>query len=162
MRYAKTRRLQLLALLLALGLTVSAAGPAAGDEASPAPIGRVKTVSGHASITTGEHPRTAVVGAPIYLRDIVETPGDGSLGIVFADESRLALGPDTRLTVDEYVYSPEATTGSFVTRMLRGSLLYVSGLIAKLAPESVRVETPAGTVGIRGTRFLLTLVRETE
>jgi hypothetical protein len=32
---------------------------------------------------------------------------------------------------------------------------YLSGIIAKLSPESVRFETPVGNVGIRGTKFAI-------
>jgi hypothetical protein len=156
MRHPESSPLRLFAPLLAVCLAAPAA--AAGD--GPVPIGRVKTVAGQAAIVSGDAPRAALPGVPVYLHDVVETGSDGSVGIVFADESRLALGPDTRLTVDEFVYRPEAGAGSFLTRMVRGSLLYVSGLIAKVSPDAARVETPAGTLGIRGTRFLLTLVRE--
>ena len=34
------------------------------------------------------------------------------------------------------------------------ALLYVSGVIAKLSPDSVKVRTPVATVAVRGTRFL--------
>jgi len=37
--------------------------------------------------------------------------------------------------------------------MLKGTAAFVSGIIGKLAPESVRFETPVATIGLRGTRF---------
>lgn len=134
--------------------------PAAGATvATPeTPIGRVKSVDGRASITTGDRQRAAAPGEPVYLHDVVETAGDGSLGIVFSDESRLSIGPDTRLTVDEYVFAPAEGEASFLARMARGTLLFVSGLIAKISPGAAAVETPVGTLGIRGTRFLVKLV----
>ena len=36
-------------------------------------------------------------------------------------------------------------------RVVRGVAAYVSGRIAKLAPDAVRLETPAAIVGVRGT-----------
>ena len=36
----------------------------------------------------------------------------------------------------------------------KGTLQYVSGIIAKLKPDAVQVKTPAGIIGVRGTRFL--------
>jgi len=33
--------------------------------------------------------------------------------------------------------------------------MFVSGLIAKLSPSSVALQTPVGTLGVRGTRFLV-------
>ena len=34
---------------------------------------------------------------------------------------------------------------------VRGAAAYVSGHIAKLAPDAVRLETPTAIVGVRGT-----------
>ena len=147
------------AVLAVLALLAATLTPAAAAEERKA-IGRLKEVAGTATIVSGEQTRPARPGEPIYLLDVVETAGDGSLGIVFTDESRLSIGPDTRLTVDEYVYAPARGEASFVTRIVRGTLLYVSGLIAKVAPGSSRVDTPVGTLGIRGTRFLVKLVEE--
>jgi hypothetical protein len=36
-------------------------------------------------------------------------------------------------------------------------MVYLSGLIGKLAPESARFETPVASIGIRGTRFAVKL-----
>src|SRR3989304_1617125 len=40
-----------------------------------------------------------------------------------------------------------------LARFSKGTLAYISGLIGKLAPESVRFETPVASIGIRGTYF---------
>lgn len=146
-----------LAILLVTLLALAGVASAENE-----PIGRVKTASGTVTITTAGQARTVEVGAPIFLDDVLETGADGSLGLVFSDESRLTLGPDTSLTVDEYVYAPDQEEVGFLTKMARGTLLYVSGLIAKSKPEAVSVETPVGTIGIRGTRFLVGLVEEAE
>ena len=104
-----------------------------------------------------EQRHAAEIGDPVHQNDALETGANGSLGIVFRDESRISLGADTRLVVDEYVYAPEREEASFLTRMTRGTLLFVSGLIAKLSPDATEVETPAGILGVRGTRFLVHL-----
>ena len=146
-------------LILASGIGAAVAQEASSEENI---IGRVKTVSGTARITTGAATRAADLGTAIFQGDILETGADGSLGVVFSDESRLSLGADTSIIVDEYVFVPGQNEGSFLTRITRGSLLYVSGLIAKLNPESASVETPVGTIGIRGTRFLVKVAKKVE
>jgi hypothetical protein len=126
------------------------------------PAGRVKNATGDAFVIHGELRSVAQPGRAVFQNDILETGEDGSLGVTFRDESRLALGPSTRLVVDEYVYQP-AGEQSFLTRLVRGTVLCVSGVIAKLSPGAARMETPDGTIGIRGTRFLVRLVpREAE
>ncbi len=135
--------------------------PAAAAAADP-PAGRVKNSSGAAFVIRGELTTPARPGLEVFQNDTLETGEDGSLGVTFRDESRLALGPGTRLVVDDYVYQPEGEK-SFLTRLVRGSVLSVSGLIAKLSPGSSKMETPDGTIGVRGTRFLVKLVpRESE
>jgi hypothetical protein len=151
------RKLWCLLVLLAAGLHPT---PAAATVEQPA--GRVKNASGEAFVIRGELRSAAQPGSAVFQNDVLETGEDSSLGVTFRDESRLALGPDTRLVVDEYVYQPEGDK-SFLTRLVRGTVLCVSGVIAKLSPDAAEMETPDGTIGIRGTRFLVKLVpREPE
>lgn len=120
------------------------------------PAGRVKNVAGEAYVIRGEQRSEAQPGYSVFQNDILETGEASSLGVTFRDESRLALGPSTRLVVDEYVYQSEGDK-SFLTRLVRGTVLCVSGVIAKVSPGTTRMETPDGTIGIRGTRFLVKL-----
>jgi len=55
--------------------------------------------------------------------------------------------------VNEFAFSPGEGKMSIVTRLLKGSAVYLSGIIARLSPESVRFETPVANIGIRGTMF---------
>ena len=66
----------------------------------------------------------------------------------------MSFGPDTELTVDEYLYAPAQGQLQLTTKLARGSLNYVSGVIAKLKPEAVQVKTPTGIIGVRGTQFV--------
>jgi len=141
----------------AAALLVVCLQPAVAVAAEERPAGRVKNSSGEAFIIRGEMRSAAIPGVAVFQNDILETGIDGSLGVTFRDESRLALAPSTRLVIDEYVYQPEGEK-SFLSRLVRGTVLCVSGVIAKLSPSSARMETPEGTIGIRGTRFLVKLV----
>jgi hypothetical protein len=42
-----------------------------------------------------------------------------------------------------------------VLRFVRGVTAYVSGRLAKLAPDAIRLETPAAIVGVRGTTLAI-------
>lgn len=145
-----------------LVLMVTFLFPIAASAAVQQPAGRVKNVDGEAFVIRGELRSTAQPGHAVFQNDVLETGEDSSLGVTFRDESRLALGANTRLVVDEYVYQPEGDK-SFLTRLVRGTVLCVSGVIAKLSPGAAKMATPDGTIGIRGTRFLVKLVpREPE
>jgi hypothetical protein len=118
-------------------------------------IGFVKTVSGDAAVIDAGNPIKAQVGTPIKMGNTLKTGPKGTIGVTFKDNTVMSFGPDTELTVDEYFYAPGKDNLKFGTSMLKGSLHVVSGVIAKLKPQSVTMKTPAGTIGIRGTRFLV-------
>jgi hypothetical protein len=42
-----------------------------------------------------------------------------------------------------------------VLKFVRGVAVYVSGRIAKLAPDSIRLESPAAIIGVRGTTLAI-------
>ena len=77
------------------------------------------------------------------------------MGVTLRDNSRISLGSESTLELTRFTFEPAREEYSFLARMARGTLLYVSGLIAKLKPESAAVSTVNATIGIRGTRFLL-------
>jgi hypothetical protein len=142
-------------LTMALLATVSLCQAALADADADLTIGHVKTASGAASIVRDGDALPAAPGSALHRADLLETGPDGSMGIMLNDETRLSLGPTSRLSLEKFAFKPETEEYSLVTRMTRGTLLMVSGLIAKLSPESARVETPSGIIGVRGTRFLV-------
>ena len=118
-------------------------------------VGSVKTMKGTASIIRLNAGVTAKVGERIFEGDVLRTGKDGSLGVAFKDDSLLSLGPNSEIVIDEFLFAPAEGKLSIVTRMLRGTAAYLSGMVGKLSPESVRFETPVASVGIRGTKLLV-------
>lgn len=116
-------------------------------------IGYVKTVNGEASVTTAGSQIKASVGTAIHLGSVLRTGAKSSMGVTFKDETVMSFGPNTELTVDEYLYAPAQGQLKLSGRIAKGSLNYLSGVIAKLKPESVSIKTPTGTIGVRGTHF---------
>jgi hypothetical protein len=139
----------LVRLAAALAITVAAAVPASAQE--PAPAGHVKTVSGTATIVRGGATLPATAGAPVYATDTLRTAADGAVGVTLRDDTRISLGPASEVRIDRYVYSPGEGGLGMVLQFMRGVAVYVSGRISKLAPDSIRLETPAAIVGVRGT-----------
>lgn len=121
-------------------------------------IGFVKTVSGEASVIDSGKTISARVGSPIRMGNVLRTGPKGSMGVTFKDNTVMSFGPDTELTVDEYVYAPGAGKLSFGASMSRGSLQVISGVIAKLKPQAVNIKTPSAMIGCRGTHFLVKVV----
>lgn len=117
----------------------------------PAPAGHIKIVSGSAVILRNNATVAARPGQPLFASDALRTGGDGSVGVTLVDDTRLSLGPNSEVRLERYVYAPAEGGFGMVLKFVRGVAAYVSGRIAKLAPDSIRLETPAAIVGVRGT-----------
>jgi len=124
----------------------------AGQDA--APIGYVKTVSGIAFVVTQGKAARASIGSPLMQGSVLKTGLDSSLGITFNDSTVMSFGPETELKIDEYLYVPTEGKLRFGSHLIRGTLNYVSGVIAKLKPDGVTITTPTGMIGVRGTQFV--------
>ena len=127
--------------------------PAADTAFARETIGVVRTASGAATVTRGENTLPAAPGLKIMVGDTLVTGRDGSLGVILRDDSTLSVGPESRLVLRSFLFSPTEGKFGLVARITRGTMAYLSGLIGKLAPEKARIETPTATIGIRGTRF---------
>ena len=118
------------------------------------PIGFVKTVTGDAWVSTAGQRVKAQPGSAILLGTELKTAARSTMGVTFKDNTVMSFGPDTELTVDEYLYAPAQGQLKLGTRLGKGSLNYVSGVIAKLKPDAVTIKTPSGIIGVRGTQFV--------
>jgi hypothetical protein len=128
--------------------------------ADTSPVGKVQNVNGTARI---EHPTAVVVqanlpsadvgqskvGDPVYRGDIIQTGVDGELGITFADGTSVNFSHNARMEVNEFVYDPRGNSNSTLISLTEGTFSFISGAIAKSG--QMRIDTPMGTIGIRGT-----------
>ena len=123
--------------------------------AAEAAIGFVKFVTGTVTVLRGGQRIPLTVGAPVQADDTFETAGDGTLGVTLRDDTRLSLGPGTRLNVSRFVFAPAEQQYGLGLRLVLGTLQYISGLTGKLSPDSVSISTPNFVVAVRGTRLLV-------
>jgi hypothetical protein len=119
--------------------------------ASGQQIGVVKTVKGEAFLERDQKPIPAKIGDALLEKDEIFTGRDGAMGVIMKDDSVLSIGANSRLQFSDFAFDPAEKRLSMVNRLKRGTLVYLSGLIAKIKPEAVRFETKSATCGIRGT-----------
>jgi hypothetical protein len=119
------------------------------------PAGRIKIASGAAFVVRGGAQMPAQAGQVLYESDTLQTGTDGRLGVTLKDDTRVSLGPASEVRLDRFAYAPAESQMALVLRVVRGVAAYVSGRIAKLAPDAVRLETPSAIVGVRGTTLAL-------
>ena len=127
----------------------TAATPALAQQ--PAPAGRIKVVAGDAVIVRGGSTVPAQNGLAVYPSDSLRTGTNGRVGVTLNDDTQVSIGPRSEVRLDSFAYDPGQGQLALVLKFIRGTAAYVSGQIAKLAPDAVRLETPAAIVGVRGT-----------
>lgn len=140
------------ALAVVVTCLAAAAGPAVA--ADPPPIaGEIKVASGAVHIERDAQRVPARVGDRVRQADVVVTGSDGSVGIVFLDNSLLSAGPNSVLAIDRFAFDSTTHTGAHETSLRQGTLAAVSGKIARQSPEAMKVKTPAAVLGVRGTEL---------
>jgi hypothetical protein len=136
-------------------LAIVAATASASAQAPNGEAGRIKVSTGSAFILRGGALVPAQAGQAIFEADSLRTGADGRLGITLKDDTRISLGPASEVRVDRFVYAPAEARIALVLKVVRGVMAYVSGRIAKLSPDAIRLETPAAVVGVRGTSLAI-------
>jgi hypothetical protein len=117
----------------------------------PPAAGRIKVVSGSAFIVRQDATIPAALGQDVFETDSLRTGADGRIGVTLKDDTRVSLGPSSELHLQRFVYEPGSGSLGMVIQFVRGAAAYVSGRMAKISPQSIRLETPAAIVGVRGT-----------
>jgi hypothetical protein len=91
---------------------------------------------------------TLAIGSSINLGDRLQSNATGLGMIVFNDESSAKIGPNSRLTIDEFVYSPGSRQGKVSVGMQQGLARFYGGQLSKSGNMEVR--TPHMVLGARG------------
>jgi hypothetical protein len=94
--------------------------------------------------------RTLVVGADIFIGDLVKTGPRGQVQILFADNTELVVGPSSALTIEDYLIRNDGSAGKLAVDLLSGAFRFATGDSAK---NRYVIGTPTGTIGVRGTEF---------
>ncbi|HEY4743144.1 MAG TPA: FecR domain-containing protein [Desulfuromonadaceae bacterium] len=140
-----------LLVLLLLWLVVDGSRGFAADGT----VGRIKTASAPAYVMRGTETIAATAGMHVVRSDTLVTGKQGSMGVVFNDNATLALGADTKLQLALYEFNVEEKKAGFVARLRRGTIVYLSGLIARMNADATRFETPVAVAGIKGTKLAI-------
>ena len=136
--------------LLAINSQPSDHGMVAFED--PQAIGKITTSDGAISVQRMDQTIQLNEGDFIYLNDVVKS-NTSAVGIAFADETTMSVDPNSTMVIDDFVYDPEnPTTGSMNANILEGNFSFVSGQIAKVGNDAMKVTTPVLTIGVRGTQ----------
>ena len=129
--------------IIALGVGAAAAEPAA--------IGAVDKLQGQADATQAERTRGLAVDAELLFRDRCHSGAGARLQATLKDGTKLTMGENATLTIDEFVYKPGQSAGELSVKVAKGAFLYVGGLVEGEPGAKVQIRTPVAALGVRGT-----------
>ncbi|MCZ6860659.1 MAG: FecR domain-containing protein [Alphaproteobacteria bacterium] len=119
-----------------------------GQAISAERIGAAAAVKNQATGTLDSKTRILKAGLGIFLKERIDTSARSRAQLIFNDETALTVGPNSSVTLDEFVYDPKNNTGKTVINATKGAFRFVSGSVD---PRSYEIRTPVGTMGVRGT-----------
>lgn len=115
-------------------------------------IGTVVELKGQATAAlTDQAVRSLAEGDPIYQNETISTGSGSTLQIELKDESLFTISENTKIKMDSFIYDESSQNGNLAASVTKGIFRFVSGKIEKINPEKVNIDTPSGTIGIRGT-----------
>jgi hypothetical protein len=115
----------------------------------------VKSLTGVVEVKRVKKITPLKVGSRLNEGDLIITKAKSSIGFIFDDGTRIALGSKSIFLIKKFVVNPEKDEYDVDLEMKKGTISFSSGKIGKLAPKAVKFHIPEGTIGIRGTKFLV-------
>jgi hypothetical protein len=88
-------------------------------------------------------------GIRVFRNELVRTGPEAQAELRLDDNTKLALGPDAELRLDEFAVGG-GDARSIAIRVLKGTLRFLTG---RNTSEAYKIETPSATIGVRGTVF---------
>lgn len=126
----------------------SAALSAIGAAIAASPIGNTVQTS----TTVSASGRVLEKSSPVFFNDILRSNATGIGQFIFNDGGRLAIGPSATVTIDKSIYKGGKSVQQASIQASKGAFRFISG-----AFSVKKIDTPYGTIGIRGTAFDFTI-----
>ena len=117
---------------------------------------------GKVAVSVGEAKRIASsgksdllqVGLALSTGDKIVTGQDAVAILVFSDEGRISVRPDSELIIRHYEVDPKGVNTRIELELTKGTIRQISGNGSRNQPEKYRLNTPIAVIGVRGTDFL--------
>ncbi len=133
-------------LLFRTGLAFAALVAGAASSHSQEQVGQATLIR---TAVTGEKGALAVK-SPVFQDERIRTSNSGLGEFRFADGTKFAIGSNSSVVIDRFIYDSSKTFDNLTLNAARGSFRWISG---KSKSQAYKIVTPAGTIGVRGTRF---------
>ena len=123
-------------------------------DANAAPsVGIAAAVNQSAEATPpGQSVRTMTLGDNVIHNERITTGEAGLVQILLVDGTTFTVGANSDLTIDKFVYDPDAGTAEVAATLIKGALRFIGGRASKT--NGATIITPIGTIGVRGSGLL--------
>jgi hypothetical protein len=88
--------------------------------------------------------------------DRVQT-GNGRVEITFVDDSTVKVTEQSKLVIDDFVYSGKPSTSRMALKFASGTVRFATGQSGKMNKGNINLRTPTATIAVRGTDFAATV-----
>ncbi len=119
-------------------------------------VGQVVAAEGNAEIVRASVVSAAQAGLAVHKGDELRTGRPGRIRVMFQDQSVVTVAEDSRLTIDEQVFQPEASKANSTVSLLKGKASSIVSAYYNWAGSKYEVKTPTAVAGVRGTEFSVT------
>ena len=131
------------------------ANVSAPNAAATASVGKVAVSVGEAKrIASSGKTDSLQVGLALSTGDKIVTGPDAVAILVFSDEGRISVRPDSELIIKHYEVDPKGVNTRIELELTKGTIRQISGNGSRSQPEKYRLNTPIAVIGVRGTDFL--------
>ena len=134
-----------LTLCLCLGALPRAALADPGDA-----IGSTVAVVNQVTGEFRQDLRKLSTGDDVVQEEVIAAGADSIAELMLRDQTKLAIGPGARMTLDRFIYDPNKTSGAIVLNLVKGGFRFITGVAAK---PFYSIRTPVAAITVRGTIF---------
>jgi hypothetical protein len=128
--------------------------------AAPGLAGRADVLTGTVTVESAGGKRALETGDSVFVGDRLVTAPASSAEVVFVDESRMKLAPNTDLEITGYLYDPDVETRQGLISLAYGRARFSMRDLHRLGEKRFRVLTRTAVIVSGDTDFIVALDRE--
>jgi hypothetical protein len=144
-------RQTLLAGSLALAAALACVSPNISAAADDRAVAIVEQVQGDVTLDRGGKSEKLSPGRSITRHDRMATGAAARLALLFRDGSRLVLGENGAVTIDDWRPEQGRTSGALLLDLEAGAVRLTASKPLKAPDKRVELRTPVAVISVRGT-----------
>jgi hypothetical protein len=129
-------------------LCLLSSAPAVAD------IGKIDQIKGTGEVVRRTQKVPAQLNTGIMQMDSIQT-GNGRLEIKFVDNTTVKVTEQSKLVIDDFVYSGQPSTSKMALKFASGTIRFATG--NGIQKSNINLRTPTATIAVRGTDFTSTV-----